>query len=171
MSDTLTTGPATGPVLLLPPDPAGDRVDAVLAALRAPGICARGWAYLAAEAIRALNHATLTPDAYRFPGEAHAVIGDLLSLLQRLPQALHQAGGALEAMDHAGHVVDTRHLGEPAASSMTVIAVAEDLAETALHVQAAARALTVAHASAGRLARTSAHTTDRSTDGAGAGEW
>jgi hypothetical protein len=161
MSDTLTTGPATGPALLPTPDPA-DRVDAVLAALRAPGIPAHGWAYLGAEAIRALNHATLTPDAYRFPGEAHAVIGDLASLLQRLSQALMQAGGALEAMDHAGHVVDTRHPGEPAVTSVTVIGVAEDLAETALYVQAATGPLTVAHTQAARLAHTSTR---------GAGEW
>jgi hypothetical protein len=50
MSDTLTTDTATGPAPLPPPDPA-DRVNAVLTALRPPGIPAHGWAY-PAEAIR-----------------------------------------------------------------------------------------------------------------------
>lgn len=156
------------------PDPI-ERVDDALAALRAAGITAHAWAYLAAEAVRGLNHATLTPGAYPYPGDVYTVIGELVALLQRLPQALHQTGGALEAMDHAGHVVDTAHPGEPAITSMTVIAVAEDLAETALHVQAATRTLTVAHAPAGRLAHTSSRTTNATngadgTDGDGAGE-
>jgi hypothetical protein len=168
MSHTLTTdsrttdgvtgpGPFPGPV---------DQVDAALTALHAQQLPAPGWAYLAAEAIRALNHATLTPGAYPYPGDVYAVIGDLEALLQRLPQALHQTGGALEAMDDAGRVVDTAHPGEPAVTSVTVIGVAEDLAETALYVQAAARPLAVAHTQAARLAHTPNHT----TDGSGAGE-
>jgi hypothetical protein len=167
MSHTLTTGSrttggATGPSRI--PGPV-DRVDAALAALHAQQLTAPGWAYLAAEAIRALNHATLTPGAYRVPGDVHAVIGDLEALLQRLPQALHQTGGALEAMDDAGRVVDTAHPGEPEVTSVTVIGVAEDLAETALYVQAAARRMTVAHTQASRLAHRPRH-----TSGAGAGE-
>ena len=48
---------------------------------------------------------------------------------------------------------------------MTVIGVAEGLAETALYVQAAARRMTVAHTQASRLAHRPRH-----TSGAGAGE-
>jgi hypothetical protein len=72
-------------------------------------------------------------------------------------------------------VVDVTHPGDPAATSVTVIAIAEDLAETARHVESAARALTVAHSLAGRLARTSSRTSSGRTTGRtgirGAGEW
>lgn len=60
----------------------------------------------AAEAIRALNHATLPSTGYRWPSDVDAVIGELETLADRLLQALGQAANwleqALEA-DRVGH--------------------------------------------------------------------
>jgi hypothetical protein len=61
----------------------------------------------AAEAIRALNHATLEvgrPDGYEWPADVDAVIAALTVLAQRLPQALTQAARWLERASAAGTI-------------------------------------------------------------------
>ena len=57
----------------------------------------------AAEAVRALNHATLT-GGYVTPSDVDAVVAVLEALAQRLPQALRQAATWLEAEHDAGRV-------------------------------------------------------------------
>ena len=61
----------------------------------------------AAEAVRALNHATLRhgdPAGYEWPSDVDAVIGQLQLLAERLPQALQQAQGWLLDQLLAGRV-------------------------------------------------------------------
>jgi hypothetical protein len=99
-----------------------DLVDQLLADLTArcggyPGPTPAGWAYLAAAAVRGLNHASLGGDGYRYPGDVDAVIAELRALAQRLPQALLQAARALAAAHDAGDVVD---VADPARTHTTV---------------------------------------------------
>jgi hypothetical protein len=139
-----------------------DSVDRALAGLRSAGLPAGCWAYLAAQAVRGLNHATPTPDAYPYPGDVYTVIGELLALAQRLPQALTQAAAALDAMDDAGHV---RDVTGPDHTLATVVEVTAGLQDAAGAAAALTEALTAAHNPAGRLAHA-----DTPTDGTGAGE-
>ena len=63
---------------------------------------APGHAETAAEAVRALNHATIWPgpDGYQEPADVDAVLGHLATLAAYLPQALDQAERWLyEALD------------------------------------------------------------------------
>jgi hypothetical protein len=73
----------------------------------------------AAEAIRALNHATL-PGAGElvFPADAYEVAGVLATLAARLPQALTQLSAFLGGEVDAGRVVIVAggHAGDPAAA-------------------------------------------------------
>ncbi len=66
----------------------------------------------AAEAVRALNHATLPG-----PAGAYEVTGQLAVLAARLPQALAQLLAFLQDQDAAGRmqVVAGQHAGDPAA--------------------------------------------------------
>lgn len=67
-----------------------------------------GLAWAAAEAIRALNHLTLTVTApgagYTDPSDVDDVIGALLTLTHRLPQALRQASAWLQARHQIGRI-------------------------------------------------------------------
>ena len=58
----------------------------------------------AAEAVRALNHATLEPAAYPYPSEVDATVQALITLAGRLPQAIVQSDAALAALDTAGRL-------------------------------------------------------------------
>jgi hypothetical protein len=75
-----------------------------------------GLADAAAEAIRALNHATL-PGAggLSYPGDVYSVLIALSVLAARLPQALAQAETFLVAQLTAGRIVivDGAHIGHP----------------------------------------------------------
>ena len=67
----------------------------------------RDHAEAAAEAIRALNHATLRhgdPAGYQWPSDVDAVIGELQLIAERLPQALQQAREWLADQLVAGRV-------------------------------------------------------------------
>lgn len=45
----------------------------------------------AAEAVRALNHATkASGEEWQYPGDAYSTVGDLSTMAMRLPQALEQ---------------------------------------------------------------------------------
>jgi hypothetical protein len=73
----------------------------------------------AAEAVRALNHATL-PGAgeLAYPADAYEVAGSLAVLAGRLPQALAQLSAFLDGEVNAGRVVIVagEHSGDPAAA-------------------------------------------------------
>jgi len=62
------------------------------------------YAEQAAEAVRALNHVTLGPDAYEWPSDVDRVIADLHLTVMRLEQAFTQAGRWLERAEVAGEV-------------------------------------------------------------------
>ncbi|MFI1161975.1 hypothetical protein [Streptomyces sioyaensis] len=69
-----------------------------------------GHASAAAEAVRHLNHATLGPgrDGWQYPGDAYSVIGDLVALAQRLPQALDQIAQFVTRLESEGHLRSDR---------------------------------------------------------------
>lgn len=61
----------------------------------------------AAEAVRQLNHATLSPqpsDDWTYPSHAYSVVGGLAQLAMTLPQALDQIGAFIEVMDTGGNL-------------------------------------------------------------------
>lgn len=60
----------------------------------------------AAEAIRALAHATLTQQAagWEDPGDAYSVVANLETLAHRLPQALGQTESFIGAYEDAGRL-------------------------------------------------------------------
>jgi hypothetical protein len=72
----------------------------------------------AAEAVRALNHATMPgTSGLVFPADAYDVTGQLALLASRLPQALAKLLAFLQAEVKAGRVVIVAgdHAGDPAA--------------------------------------------------------
>jgi hypothetical protein len=79
----------------------------------------------AAEAVRALNHATAVPGGaagYEWPADVDAVLAELGVLAQRLPQALEQAARWLETNAAAGRVGhDKGHDGDHAAVLAAVL--------------------------------------------------
>src|SRR4051794_40882453 len=62
----------------------------------------------AAESIRTLNHATF-PDGggFRYPSDAYDVLGALVTLVQRLPQALNQIAYYAQQGVEAGTIAST----------------------------------------------------------------
>ena len=60
----------------------------------------------AAEAIRALNHATLSPsqNGWEYPSDAYDVIGGLDRASGYLPQALDQIARHIERLSTLGHI-------------------------------------------------------------------
>lgn len=58
----------------------------------------------AAQSVRSLNHVTRDPGGYQWPSDVYTVLGELLTMAQRLPQALEQAATWLDAADLAGRV-------------------------------------------------------------------
>lgn len=59
----------------------------------------------AAEAVRSLNHATLRRgEDWQYPGDAYSVVGNLVALAERLPQALNQARDLLQHLRTGGHI-------------------------------------------------------------------
>lgn len=91
----------------------------------------------AAEAVRALNHATLPGSGgLMFPADAYETAGALAVLVARLPQALAQLSAFLQAETEAGQIIIAAgpHVGDPGAA-----------------VSAACRHLDGASAAAGQL--------------------
>jgi hypothetical protein len=72
-----------------------------------------------AEAVRELNHLTLSRCAYVSPSDVDAVIGELGVLVHRMPQALGQAGLWLEDQHIAGRV--GHDLGRDGAASVAEV--------------------------------------------------
>src|SRR5919202_6696385 len=62
------------------------------------------YADAAAEAVRGLNHATFAGTGYEVPSDVYDVLGQLSTMLARLPQALSQAADWLAREQAAGHV-------------------------------------------------------------------
>ncbi|KJS53215.1 hypothetical protein VM98_26585 [Streptomyces rubellomurinus subsp. indigoferus] len=58
----------------------------------------------AGELVRSLNHATLQPGAYVYPGDVDDTVQALVILAARLPQAISQGGTAVAGMATAGNV-------------------------------------------------------------------
>lgn len=58
----------------------------------------------AAEEIRALNHRTINAKAYETAPSVSGVVSALVTLIERLPQALQQAGAGLEALHDRGQI-------------------------------------------------------------------
>jgi hypothetical protein len=84
-------------------------------------VSAQQAARAAAESVRELNHLTLGEGGYVWPSDVDAVIGELDTLVQRLPQAFRQAGLWLEGQHIAGRV---RHdLGGDGAVSVAEVLV------------------------------------------------
>lgn len=76
----------------------------------------------AAEAVRALNHATLPcTSPLAGPADIYDTLGSLATLAARLPQALSQLQAFLDTETDAGRVrvVDGEHAGDPAAAAAT----------------------------------------------------
>jgi hypothetical protein len=91
----------------------------------------------AAEAIRALNHATIRGGGYTYPSDVDRVIGSLTTLAQRLPQALRQAGQWLADQDCAGRIGDDRG-GDP---GLVVMEASSELANASHAAESLARVL------------------------------
>ncbi len=64
-------------------------------------------AQIAAEAIRALNHATFTQAGLEEPATVNAVLGQLAAAAHRLPQLCGQLAGWLAAENTAGQLTHT----------------------------------------------------------------
>jgi hypothetical protein len=85
----------------------------------------------AAEAVRALNHATLPGSGgLAFPADAYDVTGQLALLASRLPQALAQLLTFLHAEVQAGRVVVVA--GEHAGDSAAMLAAVTDSLDAAV---------------------------------------
>lgn len=108
------------------------------------------YAARAAEAVRALNHATRRPDGYAWPSDVYAVVGDLAVMASRLPQALEQSGRWLQAASTAGRVGHDAGV-DPAAAVADVLA---DLDEAILTADRLAGLLDLIHQATGHLTGT-----------------
>jgi hypothetical protein len=73
----------------------------------------------AAEAVRELNHLTPSRCAYVWPSDVDAVIGELGTLVQRMPQTFRQASMWLEGQHLAGRV--GHDLGSEGAASVAEV--------------------------------------------------
>lgn len=103
-----------------------------MATFRTDGVPA-GIADDAAEAIRALNHATLKPPSTE-PGwggvvDVYRMLTGLAVMARRLPQSLDQAAGAVRGEAEAGRIVmdvGSRFEGRPDAAAEAAIAALQD---------------------------------------------
>jgi hypothetical protein len=65
----------------------------------------------AAEAVRALNHATLpweTREGWQYPADACSTVGNLSTTAMRLPQALDQINVFIQRLETEGHLRSDR---------------------------------------------------------------
>lgn len=99
----------------------------------------------AAEAIRRLNHETMWPGAVT-PAEAYYVLGDLVSLVERLPQALSQL---LRKVTEYPGVVGADDMGDPV--EIVLADLAEGVGGATSHLIAARDRLSRAHQAASHL--------------------
>jgi hypothetical protein len=116
------------------------------------GLTACEHAEAAAEAIRAINHVTLHNAALPYPSDAYRLIGALITLAERLPQALEQAAQRLTRWQQAGELgIDpgTDYAGDPDRAAVEAVAGLHAAAIAAGQLRdalsQARRALTYAH--------------------------
>ncbi|MGW2866424.1 hypothetical protein [Streptomyces sp. NPDC001205] len=86
----------------------------------------------AAEAIRALNHLTRStgPD-WEYPGDAYSVVGNLSTLVMRLPQLLEQITRHIQQLEDGGHLKSDRHqLDADLAATYEGLGIAAEVSET-----------------------------------------
>lgn len=94
----------------------------------------------AGEAVRAINHLTLSPrDGWWYPGDAYSVIGNLAHMAGMLPQAITQTRSLIARLDAEGRLrSDKDTLDTDLAAAYAGLEVAAAAAQT-LH-QALSRA-------------------------------
>jgi hypothetical protein len=110
-----------------------------------------GAAQAAAQAVRDLNHATLDGTGFEYPSDVYEVVGALATLVQRLPQALRQAGTWLAAEHTAGRVGHDRG---PQFTTAEVYSALAHLDDAVPHVEALRSALDTAHTHTSHLTGT-----------------
>jgi hypothetical protein len=89
------------------------------------GLTACEHAEAAAEAIRAINHVTLDNAALPYPSDAYRLIGALITLTERLPQALQQTARRINRWQDAGELgIDpgTAYAGDPDRAAVDAVA-------------------------------------------------
>jgi hypothetical protein len=94
----------------------------------------------AAEAIRAVNHRTLDRDGYGEPADLDATLVELVTLADRLPQAITQATTWLDHQHAEGRLGHDRHV-PPEQLTAVVQAAVDDLAAAGQAAGVLARAL------------------------------
>lgn len=63
----------------------------------------------AAEATRALNHATQSArDGWTYPADAYSTVADLARMASMLPQALVQIGRFMDALEETGRLISDK---------------------------------------------------------------
>ncbi|MEO3750150.1 hypothetical protein [Streptomyces sp. B6B3] len=105
----------------------------------------------AAEAIRALNHATrATPNAcLRYPGDVYATFGELVAMAGRLPQAIGQLALFIDVLQDEGRL---RHdSGNPSRLGIELASFEQSTADAFRAAQLLRRALDGAHQALGRI--------------------
>jgi hypothetical protein len=78
-----------------------------------------------AEAIRAINHVTLHDRALPHPADAYRLLGELITLAERLPQALQQTAQRITRWQDAGELgidAGTAYAGDPARATVDAVA-------------------------------------------------
>jgi hypothetical protein len=79
----------------------------------------------AAEAIRAINHVTFHDRALPYPSDAYRLIGELITLAERLPQALQQTAQRINRWQDAGELgidAGTAYAGDPERAAVDTVA-------------------------------------------------
>jgi O-acetylhomoserine/O-acetylserine sulfhydrylase-like pyridoxal-dependent enzyme len=123
------------------------------------GLTACEHAEAAAEAIRAINHLTLHDGALPYPSDAYRLLGGLITLAERLPQALQQTAQRVNRWQDAGELgIDpgTDYAADPDRAAAEAIA--------GLHAAAIAAGQLRDALSQARRAITYAHYNDPTTD-------
>jgi hypothetical protein len=106
----------------------------------------------AAEAIRAINHVTFHNAALPYPADAYRLIGALITLAERLPQALQQTAQRITRWQDVGELgIDpgTAYAADPDRAAADAVAGLHAAAIAAGHLRdalsQARRAITYAH--------------------------
>jgi hypothetical protein len=116
------------------------------------GLTACEHAEAAAEAIRAINHVTVHNAALPYPSDAYRLIGALITLAERLPQALQQTAQRITRWADAGELgidTGTDYAADPDRAAVEAVAGLHAAASAAGQLRDALshahRAITYAH--------------------------